>query len=74
MHQHRFDERTVIESMEDLLRLPAVADSDLGVADRVEPEIASERVAERGRQRPDQGSIRDAAVLPDGVGDLPDAI
>ena len=39
--------------------------------DRVEPERGSSAVAERGRQRPDRRATSvDAAVRPDGVGDL----
>jgi hypothetical protein len=74
VHEHGFDERSVIESMESFLGLTSVGQADLGVRDRVEAEIARERIPQRGRQRPDQAWIRHAAVLPDGVADLPGAI
>src|SRR6185436_6916058 len=74
MHQHRLDERAVIETMEELLRQPAVGLADIRIRHRVEAEPGVERLAQGGRQRPDRGGGCHPAVLPDGVRDLPGAI
>ena len=75
VHQHRLDEGAVVEPMEGLLGLAAVGQPDLGVRDRVEPEVVApaRRAADAGSVRIAAASV-DAAVLPDGVGDLAGAV
>ena len=74
VHQHRFDERTVREPMECLLRLAVVCEADLAVLDRVEAVGVGDGRPEAFGERSDRRGIRDAAVLPHGIGDLPSAI
>jgi len=74
VHQHRFDERTVREPMECLLRLAVVGEADLAVLDRVEAVSVGDGRPEAFGERSDRRGVRDAAVLPHGIGDLPSAI
>ncbi len=55
VHQDRLDERPVGQPMERLLGQPAVRLAHLGIGDGVEAERRVERLAQRGRQRPDVG-------------------
>ena len=70
VHQDGLDELAVVESMEGLLGQPAVGDAKLGVVDRVEAEVASQRRPDRNRQGPHLGRIGQPAVLPGRIRDL----
>ena len=64
VHQHRLDERAVIEPVERLLGQAAVGEAELRVGDRVEPERLVEPVRSGGRQRRDRRGVVDAAAAP----------
>ena len=51
VHEHRFDERAVVESVQRLLGHAAVGQGDLGVGHGVEAERARQRLAQGGRKR-----------------------
>ena len=73
VHQHRLDQRAVVEPVEGLLGQAAVGPVHLGVGDRVEPEGGLELGAEGGRQRRDLIDRADCAA-PHGVADLSRAV
>ena len=73
VHEHRFDERTVLQEVECLLGEAAVGDLDLVLRDRVDAKGLVDARPERGRQR--SQILRGSGVLaPHGVADLPGPI
>ena len=74
VHQHRLDERAVVEPVERLLGQAAVGRPELGVGDGVEAERGLER--RRGGPPAASASRRSSATVaaPHGVGDLAGAV